>query len=193
MIDEAATACRRGRRRAKPQKLNLEVKIDSRSACERHVTVTIPREDIERYFDKEFSELMADGRTCPGFRAGRAPRKLVETRFRKDVADQVKGALLMDSLTQVTEDEKLLGDQRAGFRSDGGRDARRRADDVRVRPRSSARVRPAGVEGPEDREAGARVHRRRTSTSGWSRFWPAAAGWCRSTARPRRATTSPAI
>ena len=41
----------------------------------------------------------------PGFRPGRAPRKLIETRFRKDVADQVKGSLLMDSLAQITEDQ----------------------------------------------------------------------------------------
>ena len=42
---------------AKP-KLNLSVDVQERSACERHITVTIPREEITRYFDKEFSELM---------------------------------------------------------------------------------------------------------------------------------------
>src|SRR5712691_3265443 len=89
-----------------PQKLNLEIKVDSRSACERHVTVTVPREDIDRYYDKAFSELMGTA-AVPGFRAGRAPRKLVESRFRKDVSDQVKGSLLMDSMAQITEDEKF--------------------------------------------------------------------------------------
>ncbi len=86
------------------EKLNLSIKVDSPSACERHITVTIPREDIDRYFDNAFSELM-DTATVPGFRAGRAPRQLIETRFRKDVADQVKGSLLMDSMAQITEDE----------------------------------------------------------------------------------------
>ncbi len=43
----------------------------------------------------------------PGFRAGRAPRKLVEHRFRKEVKDQVKSNLLMDSMAQVTDDQKL--------------------------------------------------------------------------------------
>ncbi len=38
----------------------------------------------------------------PGFRPGHAPRKLVENRFRKDVAEKVKGALLMDSLARST-------------------------------------------------------------------------------------------
>ncbi len=63
----------------------------------------------------------------PGFRAGRAPRKLVESRFRKDVTDQVKGSLLMDSLAQVTDEQQALGHQRAGLRSGGHRGAGRRA------------------------------------------------------------------
>ncbi len=87
-------------------KLNLDVKIDNRSACERHITVTIARPDIDRYLDKEFSELMS-GAQVPGFRPGHAPRKLVESRFRKEVAGRVKGALLMDSLGQIHEDHDL--------------------------------------------------------------------------------------
>lgn len=88
------------------EKLNLDIKVDSPSACQRHVTVTIQREDIERYYDKAFGELM-DSAQVPGFRAGRAPRKLVEHRFRKDIGDQVKGSLLMDSMAQITEDESF--------------------------------------------------------------------------------------
>jgi trigger factor len=89
-----------------PQRLALEVTVDVRSTCQRHVTVTVPREDIDRYFDKEFTELMPTVQV-PGFRPGRAPRKLVETRFRKAIGDKVKSELLMDCLTQVNEDEKL--------------------------------------------------------------------------------------
>jgi trigger factor len=87
-------------------KLALQVKVDRRSTCERHITVTISRADIDRYFDKEYSELMPTAH-IPGFRAGRAPRKLVENRFRKDIAAKVKSELLMDSLAQVNDDEKL--------------------------------------------------------------------------------------
>lgn len=86
--------------------LDLDVKIDERSACERHVTLTVSREDIERYFDKEFSELMTSAQV-PGFRPGRAPRKLIEARFRKDVSDRVKSNLLMDSIGQISEEEDL--------------------------------------------------------------------------------------
>jgi trigger factor len=87
-------------------KLNLDVKIDPRSACERHITVTIPRDDIDRYLDNAYGEMM-DKAVVPGFRAGRAPRKLVQLRYRKEVGEQVKGSLLMDSLEQISESHDL--------------------------------------------------------------------------------------
>ena len=89
-----------------PQKLQLEVTIDSRGACERHISVTVPRDEIERYYDTEFNELMPSAQV-PGFRPGHVPRKLIEKRFRKDVAEKVKNGLLMDSLAQISKDEDL--------------------------------------------------------------------------------------
>ena len=87
-------------------RLNLEVKIDKPSACERHVTVTVAQEDVGRYVTDAFSELMPKAE-LPGFRPGRAPRKLVETRFKEQIGDQVKGKLLMDSLTQLSDDHQF--------------------------------------------------------------------------------------
>lgn len=85
------------------QKLNLEVQVKEPSACQRHVTVTVSKDDVNRYFDEAFSEMMPKA-SVPGFRSGRAPRKLVESKFRSEVEDQVKGSLLMDSMTQITEE-----------------------------------------------------------------------------------------
>ena len=89
-----------------PEKLDLAVEIQSPSACERHITVTISRDDIDRYLDDAFSEMMATA-AVPGFRTGRAPRKVVEGRCRQDVTEQIKGSLLMDSLSQISEEQKL--------------------------------------------------------------------------------------
>jgi trigger factor len=85
------------------KKLNLEIKVDKRGACERHVTVSISRDDIERYFSDAYDELVPKAEVA-GFRPGRAPRKLVEHRFRPQIKDQVKGSLLMDSMSQVSEE-----------------------------------------------------------------------------------------
>ena len=86
--------------------LTLDIKVDSKSACERHVTVTVSEADIQRYFSEQFDELMPNA-SVPGFRPGRAPRKLVESRFRNQISDQVKGSLLLDSMTQVNEEQSF--------------------------------------------------------------------------------------
>lgn len=89
------------------QPLELEVQIASPSACERRVTVTISRPDVDRYFDDAYSELMPTA-AVPGFRTGRAPRKIVEHRFRDEVTNQVKSSLLMDSLEQIGEEKRFV-------------------------------------------------------------------------------------
>jgi trigger factor len=103
---EAGSVVENGDEEAARERLDLQVKIASPGTCQRHITVTISEGDVERYFNNAIGDMMPKA-VVPGFRAGRAPRKLVEARFRKDVADQVKGSLLMDSMAQVTDDEKL--------------------------------------------------------------------------------------
>ncbi len=88
------------------EKLSLEVKVEKPSTCERHVTVVISRDDVDRYLEAEFDDLVPKAEV-PGFRPGRAPRKLVVNRFKEQVADQVKGKLLMDSMAQVSDSEDL--------------------------------------------------------------------------------------
>src|SRR5918992_414304 len=83
-----------------PKRLSLDVQIASPSACERHVTVSVAREDVDRYLDEAYSEIMATA-SVPGFRVGRAPRKLVESRFKDEIGEKIKGSLLMDSLSQI--------------------------------------------------------------------------------------------
>ena len=103
---EAVDAASEEEQEAQPEPLDLKVAIEQRSACERHITVTIPRKDVDRYYDKEFSELMESAQV-PGFRPGRAPRKLIEARFRKDATEKVKSDLLMASIGQINETEEL--------------------------------------------------------------------------------------
>ncbi len=84
--------------------LELEVNIDKSGTCKRHVTVSVSREDIDRYIEDEFTELEPKAEV-PGFRPGRAPRKLVVSRFKDQVTDQVKGKLLLDSIAQVSDSD----------------------------------------------------------------------------------------
>src|SRR5688572_25542255 len=103
-----------GGEEAKDEPLELDVQVTSPSACERHVTVTIARKDIERYFDDSFGEMMPTA-AVPGFRIGRAPRKVVESRFRDEVSDQVKSALLLDSLEQISDEQRFTAISEPNF------------------------------------------------------------------------------
>jgi trigger factor len=83
-------------------KLELTTEIQKISSCERRVKVIIPQTEIDHYFQNEFAELEKNA-YVPGFRAGKAPRKLVERRFKKDISERVKSNLVVKALTQIND------------------------------------------------------------------------------------------
>ena len=84
--------------------IQMEVTVESPQPCLREVVVTIPNVEVQRYMKDAYDEILPEA-NVPGFRAGRAPRRLVEKQFKDQVLDRVKGSLLMDSLSQVTESQ----------------------------------------------------------------------------------------
>ena len=86
--------------------LNTTVQIETISACERKVVITVPHEDIDRYFSKEFDDIIENA-NVPGFRKGRAPKKLVAKRYKKMVEDRVKSSLIMDSIEQLGDRDDI--------------------------------------------------------------------------------------
>ncbi len=90
----------------KPAKLHQAVEMRDIGPCKKHIKVTIERDDIARRQNEKFSELMAEA-NVPGFRPGKAPRRIIERRFGKDVGDQVKAELMLQSLEQLAEDHDI--------------------------------------------------------------------------------------
>ncbi|MBI3467715.1 MAG: trigger factor [Planctomycetes bacterium] len=88
------------------KRLNLSVDIQDIAPCRKRIKVSIPPEDISNHFEEQFTELV-DNAEIPGFRPGHAPRKLIERKYRKEVADQVKRKLFMESLEQLGEEHEL--------------------------------------------------------------------------------------
>src|SRR4051812_5828293 len=101
----AATATAEAEPEAKP-KLDLTVEITDAGPCKKHLKVAIARTEIDRQFKESLVSVRKDA-AVPGFRPGRAPRTLIEKRFRKEVAGQVKSALLMAALEQLDKEHKL--------------------------------------------------------------------------------------
>jgi trigger factor len=87
-------------------KLNLQVEIEDAGPCLKHVRVTIPRDDIDHYYEHAVEDL-AESAAVPGFRVGRVPKALIQKRFRDEIKDQVKQKLLIESLEQLAEDKDL--------------------------------------------------------------------------------------
>ena len=82
MSDEASAV-------AEPQPLKIDVNVEETSTCQRKVKVSIPREEIDRYHEEAVGDLMPTA-LLPGFRPGRAPRRLVGSRFKTGYRVTVK-------------------------------------------------------------------------------------------------------
>lgn len=89
-----------------PVKLQQSVEIRDIGPCKKHIKVTVDRQDIDGRFSEKISELVADANVS-GFRPGKAPRRIVERRYHKEVGDQVKSEVLLASLQQLAEDYDL--------------------------------------------------------------------------------------
>lgn len=91
---------------AKPTKLTQHVEIKDVGPCKKHIKVSVDRAAIDDRLNSKFSELVSDSNVA-GFRPGKAPRKVIERRFQKDVADQVKAEVMMASLEQLGEEHDV--------------------------------------------------------------------------------------
>jgi trigger factor len=90
----------------KPEKLTQAVEMKDIGPCKKHIKVTVDRTAIDKRLDDKFSELVVDANVT-GFRPGKAPRKLVERRYHKDVVDQVRAEVLLASLEQLAEEHDI--------------------------------------------------------------------------------------
>ena len=82
------------------------VTIEDAGPCKKKVTIEIPRETIEHSTNNRYEELRKEA-LVPGFRKGRAPRRLIEKRFGKEATEQVKLALLAEASEAAIKDNEL--------------------------------------------------------------------------------------
>ncbi|MGI5832166.1 MAG: trigger factor [Thermoguttaceae bacterium] len=91
----------------KAEKLDMQTEIKEVSSCQRHIKVTVAAEEVAKYHDREVDDL-CNKAIVPGFRVGKAPRKVVEKKFKSEIKDRVKQGLLLDTLAQVNESEDIV-------------------------------------------------------------------------------------
>lgn len=91
---------------AEPEGPKNIVTINDAGPCKKKVIIEIPEEAIKKATDEQFKELHKEAQ-IPGFRKGRAPRRLLEKRFGKEVGEQVKLKLLADTSDAAVKDNEL--------------------------------------------------------------------------------------
>jgi len=62
------------------------VTIEDSGPCKKKIAIEIPEETIKKAVDEQYNELRRDA-LVPGFRKGRAPRRLLEKRFGKETTE----------------------------------------------------------------------------------------------------------
>jgi len=79
------------------------VAVEDVGTLRKKVTVEVPRERIDAKFNELFGELLQTA-MVPGFRRGRAPRRLIEKRFGKEVAEDVRNSLVGEAVGAALEE-----------------------------------------------------------------------------------------
>jgi trigger factor len=91
---------------------DVQAVAEDAGTLKKKITVTVPRSRIDGKFNELYGEL-ATTALVPGFRVGRAPRRLIEKRFGKDVTHDARNALIGQSLGAALKKvglEKTIGE-----------------------------------------------------------------------------------
>ena len=90
----------------KPEVPKNIVTIEEAGPCKKKVIIEIPEEAITKATDEQYEKLRKEA-LVPGFRKGRAPRRLLERRFGKETTEQIKLTLLADASESAIKDSEL--------------------------------------------------------------------------------------
>ncbi|MEA2012323.1 MAG: trigger factor [Verrucomicrobiota bacterium] len=86
--------------------LDIIVTKEATEPCKETFKIEIPAEKTETEYKgiiKNFKKEVA----IPGFRKGKAPNQLIQKRFAKEIADELKKILFQETITNIMKDESL--------------------------------------------------------------------------------------
>jgi len=82
------------------------VTVEDAGPCRKKLIVEVPEETVKNAVDERYESLRKEA-AVPGFRKGRAPRRLLEKRFAKEANEQIKLKLLADASDSAVKDNDL--------------------------------------------------------------------------------------
>ena len=92
-------------------KKSVEVQVEEIGTLRKKLTIGIPADTLSHRLDEQYDELRRDA-MVPGFRKGRAPRRLLEKRFGAEVGGTLVQQLISGGYMAAIEkvDLKVIGD-----------------------------------------------------------------------------------
>ena len=82
------------------------VTIEDAGICRKKVSIEVPEEAVKNLMDDQYKDLRKEV-VLPGFRRGRAPFRLLEKKFGKDINEQTKLRILADATEKALEENKI--------------------------------------------------------------------------------------
>lgn len=84
----------------------MQLNVEEKSTVKKVLHIEIPKEDVAKELDAAYNELKKTA-TVKGFRKGKIPRKVMETRFSKDVHADLVPHLIQNSFSEAVEEHKF--------------------------------------------------------------------------------------
>ena len=87
------------------------IRTEDAGVLRKRVVIGIPRARIDGKFEENYGELARTAQV-PGFRIGRAPRRLIEKRFGREVVQDVRNNLVAEAYKEAVDGQslKILGE-----------------------------------------------------------------------------------
>ena len=88
------------------ERMSLTVEITDAGPCRKSIRVVVAAADIANLRNLAVNDF-SNQAEVPGFRKGRVPRGLLQSKFRNELGDELKQRVLVQSLEQLTEENNL--------------------------------------------------------------------------------------
>jgi trigger factor len=84
----------------------MEFRVEALAPCRKKVTITVPPEAVRKEIDGQYAEVNKQI-SLPGFRPGKAPRRILEARFGRHVAQEAKQKVVEAAFRRLVEEKRV--------------------------------------------------------------------------------------
>ena len=84
----------------------MNIEETKNKGLERHFNITISAKDVKDKYDKEMADIRKKGK-FDGFRPGRIPIRILESKYGKSVYSEISGKTIDESISKLCKDKKI--------------------------------------------------------------------------------------